>query len=92
MLIESSRKLAVRRRLAHFRQRFDQLLFRTVKVSQFVKIKIVQGFEFHTRKSQRGSELSAGICDDLRFESRTCETRSRSALARRCLGDSPFYL
>jgi hypothetical protein len=32
MLIESSRELAVRR-LAHFRERFDQLLFRTVKVS-----------------------------------------------------------
>ena len=27
------RELAVRRRLAHFRERFDELLFRTVKVS-----------------------------------------------------------
>jgi len=56
MLIKCGRELAVRRRVAQFRERFDQLLFRAVKVSYFVKIKIVQGFEFHTRKSQSAAE------------------------------------
>ena len=47
MFLEALLQLGVRSGFCHFRQRFENLIFRAVKVPQFLGKQIIQRFQLH---------------------------------------------